>query len=227
MASTSPTMRSKRLSIARQAWAPAVDAAVSDRRRRTHRSCQALVPIPLSARPMSTTMRPCVPGGWALSQARKASIRAIRSRAIRPKLKTGADWGARCTFVAYRQCKLAPQAGFVHARGEQREPRRELETAWGANLRMPDRASSLVEPADFRPSPCAAACRRLLRFGAAKGQKKGNARRFSTQMAPIEFWRSTSSWSRSTACSPPHRWTLAVTRRPAPREGAKFKVRLP
>ena len=29
--------------------------------------------------------------------------------------------------------KLAPQAGFVHARDERSEPRRELETAWGAN----------------------------------------------------------------------------------------------
>ena len=33
---------------------------------------------------------------------------------------------------------------------------------------------SLVESADFQPSLCAAACRHLLRFGAAKGQEKGN-----------------------------------------------------
>jgi hypothetical protein len=39
---------------------------------------------------------------------------------------------------------------------------------------LPDGASSLVEFGDFRPSLCAAICRRLLGFGAAKGQEKGN-----------------------------------------------------
>jgi hypothetical protein len=42
---------------------------------------------------------------------------------------------------------------------------------------LPDRGSSLVQVADFRPSLYAAACRRLLLFGAAKGQEKGNADR--------------------------------------------------
>jgi hypothetical protein len=37
-----------------------------------------------------------------------------------------------------------------------------------------DRASSLVEPDDFRPSLCAATCRRLPLVVAPKGQEKGD-----------------------------------------------------
>ena len=45
---------------------------------------------------------------------------------------------------------------------------------------MPDRRSSLVASADFRPSLCAGACRGLLAFVAPKGQEKGNVPKVST-----------------------------------------------
>src|SRR5688572_17535017 len=60
---------------------------------------------------------------------------------------------------------------------------------------LPDRASSLVGSADFRPSPCAGPCCHLPLFGAPKGQEKGNVprRKVSIQMAPIEPWRKAGS----------------------------------
>jgi hypothetical protein len=39
---------------------------------------------------------------------------------------------------------------------------------------LPHHVPSLVESADFRPSPCAGTCCRLPLFGAWKGQEKGN-----------------------------------------------------
>jgi hypothetical protein len=57
---------------------------------------------------------------------------------------------------------------------------------------LPDRASFLVESEDFRPSLCAAACRRLPLLVATKGQKRATSgRKVSTQMAPMDFWRTT------------------------------------
>jgi hypothetical protein len=41
---------------------------------------------------------------------------------------------------------------------------------------LPDRAPSLEESGDLRPSLCAGACRHLPLFGAPKGQEKGNVR---------------------------------------------------
>jgi hypothetical protein len=52
---------------------------------------------------------------------------------------------------------------------------------------LPDRAPSLTESGDFRPSLCVAPCCRLPLFVATKGQEKGNVMTSASAQARAGF----------------------------------------